>query len=694
MTRLLSVLALLTLTSAIIPAAPVPVVPPDPLPKGATARLGSLMYRGPHAVGLTFSTDGKRLLAQDDQHQLLVWDTDTGKRLATRSAPPPEIHRFVAARGNVKSVVTGDRVIWLAQAPPRAQFPSEVIVCDLDGKVLSRFDVEGAPYFDIEVHHEAFGAASVTPDGRYLATTIAGDESAELVAYDLTSGERRRLQKLQNADRLRVVCSRDCSTLFVSQQGKSIRRYKLATGKELPPLEGSDHEIWQAQTSPDGKWVVTGKLFRTNKTVGGKVQQEVVEYLEVRDGPTGKLVGRLDVGGIVQHFAFVGNDSLITSAQKSRPPAYPVATLSRWNMTTLKREWAVPGFGTRIAVSPDRKLFTSQGSQIHLYDTATGKLLIEPNGHSGPIGWATFSSDGTTVTTAGGSAIITWGMKGEQKLRATVPELRGAHLIFSAVSSRGLHFAWRGYTEDERVTPALFGWDQDKNAIGWRVFAEHGFPDPVATPDGKRVVRVRADQNRAGDTVTVYDGPTGKVVKEWRYDRPAKLGNAPWPKDLSGDGRFVLVGDGESVLVYDALTGREESRVKLSSGKPRPPSDVVPTLAASANGSRLGVMDRGLVEVYDIKSGKVLAQHTFPKEYPRRMKLSADGKRLVMWSVIGSRGASSVFVWDLDAEPTVPQEFVAEPWAQATCAAFSPNGASLVVGYQDGTALVWDLTAK
>ena len=52
-----------------------------------------------------------------------------------KSVAPAGLDRFVAARGTVESVVTRDRVVWLAQAPRRAQFPSEVIVSDFDGKV-------------------------------------------------------------------------------------------------------------------------------------------------------------------------------------------------------------------------------------------------------------------------------------------------------------------------------------------------------------------------------------------------------------------------------------------------------------------------------------------------------------------------------------------------------------------------------
>ena len=47
MTHLVSIAVLSAALCSTATAAPVPVAPPDPLPKGATARLGSLAFRGP-----------------------------------------------------------------------------------------------------------------------------------------------------------------------------------------------------------------------------------------------------------------------------------------------------------------------------------------------------------------------------------------------------------------------------------------------------------------------------------------------------------------------------------------------------------------------------------------------------------------------------------------------------------------------
>jgi WD40 repeat protein len=69
------------------------------------------------------------------------------------------------------------------------------------------------------------------------------------------------------------------------------------------------------------------------------------------------------------------------------------------------------------------------------------------------------------------------------------------------------------------------------------------------------------------------------------------------------------------------------------------------------------------------------------------MLFDPSGTRLAVWNV-----QASVLVYD--AEGFAEPRKLRTPDASPSCAAFSPNGASLAVGYQNGTALIWDLTAK
>jgi WD40 repeat protein len=71
------------------------------------------------------------------------------------------------------------------------------------------------------------------------------------------------------------------------------------------------------------------------------------------------------------------------------------------------------------------------------------------------------------------------------------------------------------------------------------------------------------------------------------------------------------------------------------------------------------------------------------------LRISPNGKQVAVWNMWGA----TVQVCDAESSRVEPRKLEGGNY-RAMCAAFNPNGASLVVGYQDGTALIWDLTAK
>src|SRR5205823_2321746 len=107
--------------------------------------------------------------------------------------------------------------------------------------------------------------------------------------------------------------------------------------------------------SPDGKWVVTrGQRLITDAE--GKFRSiESEEFLVVRDPVANKTLGKLELGGRAEHFAFAGSGAVVAIAARYRLPGPPAFTMSRWNVETRRREWEVPVPQSiqRIATSPD-----------------------------------------------------------------------------------------------------------------------------------------------------------------------------------------------------------------------------------------------------------------------------------------------------------------------------------------------------
>src|SRR5689334_18208607 len=116
MSRLLSLLGLTIASSAL--AAPVPKVPPEPLPPGAIARFGTPNYRGSGAE-LVYSADGKQLFGFEIQEwdgsvnnkKLSVWDAETG------AVSPHEVERPAGLdqHQSVAAAIANDHIVWTGQ---------------------------------------------------------------------------------------------------------------------------------------------------------------------------------------------------------------------------------------------------------------------------------------------------------------------------------------------------------------------------------------------------------------------------------------------------------------------------------------------------------------------------------------------------------------------------------------------------
>ena len=170
-----------------------------------------------------------------------------------------------------------------------------------------------------------------------------------------------------------------------------------------------------------------------------------------------------------------------------------------------------------------------------------------------------------------------------------------------------------------------------------------------------------------------------------------------------GDGKYLYVGCKDGVIGLDVTTGKEKERIDAPGWVYGNPLSQPFPLASSADGNRIALVTeesiregKYQVTVYDVKSNKKLVQHNFkltPEEnggvwYGMGVKFSPNGKRLAVWAGPGTKVLLCDVEWD--AKPRVLDGGLSRP----TCVAFSPNNSDLVVGYLDGTALVWNLTDR
>ena len=374
----------------------------DPLPPGAIARLGTARFRdGAILYVITFAPDGKTLATTDDRGGFHIWETATGKEL-------------LWARDK-KYEESSDGVEGLAYTPDGktlvgARLNEPPCLWDAaTGKVLRQFG---------DQQYRA-GSTVLSPDGKTLVcggrvVWVENDPVVRL--FDVSTGQEKRQLKGLKSDRnsVRPSYSPDGKILAIADDD-GIHFFNPTTGRQLGLTSlGEKKEAWgntsELTFSPDGKillaltdlgrtmWIVevaTRKILRPIPLTGDGERALRIAFL-----PDGKTLISGHEDGCV-HF-------------------WDVAT---WTRTRQFRTHSSNVFG--LALSRDgRILATYSGGHyfnehtVRLWETATGKPLVQYPGPQATIVRLVFSPDSRRVATASWKeAVALWEAASGKMLR-------------------------------------------------------------------------------------------------------------------------------------------------------------------------------------------------------------------------------------------------------------------------------------
>lgn len=678
MSRFLFTLGLVVAVSAAVVAAPVPADSEpakdregNPLPKGATARLGSHVFCGATPYGFTFSPDSKRIIGIG-WYNFIGWDVATGKRLSKRESPLFSIKTERPAQLSGNHFVRFENALGGRGSDDEAT-KTTITLTDTDGKKLSQFDFKGV-YGAQDIH-------TITPDGkRFIFTPATSNKSRQVYVFELPNAKLLHTFEVDNSINHggRVFVSPDSKTLFIPQSFNPLRRFDLDSGKELSGLKSGEEFPNNIIVSPDNKTSVS--ICQPGFTT------PFPNFWAFHDLVDGKEIGKLEFRS--KHrpspCTFVCPRAVIAFSVV-QPSGYlpQMYTISRWNLDTMKCEWDVPAPIGWPILSPDgKRLASSSGAHICLYDSATGKRIDSATGHVNPVNWIGFSRDGQTVTTTGSREVMKWSLNGERKSSSEPPELRDR---WAYVTDSVSPLVWvRSADGGEGKKWEVVSWDFEEDKIAWRMPLEtdqRTNPINLLSHDGKQViVSSRNDDTQTADVI-VYDGPAGKKLHSWTLKKSQGIYR------LSADGKTLFIRDGALAFAgLDVATGKETMRTKFEV------DNRAGTL--SPDGSRVArtwQRDRyspAALVVYDTKTSKEIANIELGMVRTDTMVLmfSPHGKQVAM------RTETDVLVCDVENDAKPRKLDTDSTWP--TCMAFSPNCASLAVGYEDGTSLIWDLTSK
>jgi eukaryotic-like serine/threonine-protein kinase len=552
----------------------------------------------------------------------------------------------------------------------------------------------------VQFHDNPIEKVWFSPDGRCVLTQT-GDSRAYL-----SSAETGRLivpPLVHPRPIVRCGFNQDGSRVFTLSADDAVRIWDAATGqfvgRPIRPAEGKS--LAAADLSPDGKTVLlAGRGAGTIELVAvetGAIETQwtvTSDPISLRFDPTGRCfaaavkdkaviweLGKAEAIASVPHRAedlFIAGKHIPNPSANSLPAFTPngklLATLTPksrgievWDTTTGKSVtgplscpgahgiWISPK-GTYVLTAPNG----ADGSEIKIFETATGKLVLQPQHVRNPTN-GTFSPDEqhAVIRFAGNEvqiyAVATGKIAGKIGPcgRFIVPQFSpDGHLLLTA-EQHGIVRVWR-------VRNLETGDPYD--------LAGGGPPDGyMATPNGTRRLAVV----EGGVAVLDRNGkPVGPPLKNARIDGSAWLnpdGSRAAIADKTNGFRIWNTATGEPMTEWFGPAGRRLRATFDPSGR------LLVTAGPGGNVSRWHAdtgREAGPPFQYGDSQSTVFA-----------VACSPDGKR---WGAAGNQNCATIFN---AADPSRSITLWHTGWVPAL--AFSPDSRFIATG-GDLTARVWD----
>lgn len=350
---------------------------------------------------VSFSQDGKYLLALLKDSTIQVWDTKNGAVIDSIMAFP-----FQHVTNQFGSL--------------NVSIPNEDV-----GIVKLTDSTESMWQKTWEETDDSISAVTLSPDGMSIAS-VSRDRHLRL--YNMNTGKILRVVKAHDASIRSVAFSPDSVHISTASRDGLVKIWESTFRKAPIVLRGHTGQVYSAVFSPDGEKIVSASDDHS---------------IKLWDAHSGELIATgIGHDNIVRNAAFSPDGKYIVSASYDKtikiwdaqsqslvllktleghrntaccarfsPDCKTVASVSWDNMVKLWdwetgrviREWEAHHSGIHtVTFSPDGKrlLTVSWEKNVKIWDVDTGRLVCELIGHTQRTTSATFNADGTQIITS------------------------------------------------------------------------------------------------------------------------------------------------------------------------------------------------------------------------------------------------------------------------------------------------------
>jgi WD40 repeat protein len=558
-------------------------------------------------------------------------------------------------------------------------------------------------------HSDTVNRLAFSPDGRQIAS---GCYDGSIRIWDARTGRVLHTLLEEGAITRSLTYSLDSQHLAVAHTDGVIHVWKVTTGELLATLAGPEKRIWQLAFSPDGQTLASAsqdgkvrlwEIGAPNQRNASRLFQTFAEH------PT-------DVKGVA--FSPDGG-RLLGACEDGTVQTWDVATGQGTSSFQAQFQY---GYAARFSPGARRLAWTCAGGVVKVWDTATGNMEHELNSNQHWCRSVAFSPDGWRIALAGfdGTLRLLDGSTGRPTLTIYAHPSLVADVEFSP---DGWQLATASYDHTIRLWDATPLPDDPQAEQCVTLTAHTDIVNGVAfSPDGRWLASASRDRTvklwellgkrepslrytlrgHSGyvrdvafspDKRTLASTDWDKTVKLWALQAPVgdsltertlRLDQGVSSIAFSPDGKFLAIGRGAGIAIYDPATGKENRPYKRTPW-------VVPALTFGPDGRLFsaGASDP-TIKIWDI-DGVGSKEIRYYCGANATVAVSPDGRFIASAGSDEETNAPVVKIWD--AQSRTPWRTLHGHVHYVWKVAFSPDGRYLASGSWDSTVKVWDLKA-